>query len=138
MSERWSASLGLDACSGSHVVDRADQDVALRQARVRDAGTERPFDDAETCHAHVEDLQRAAGLEQQVRRLDVPMDDVGLVDGLEPSGRLDDAVDRPGDVHGPLLPDQPGEVRALDVFHHEEVEPAELVGVQDGRRRWDG
>ena len=123
--------LGIRSLLGRDVVDRPDEDVALGQARLRDVGAERAFGDTHPRDAHVEDLQRAAGIEQQVRRLDVPMDDIGLIGGLEPSGRLDQAIDRPGDLHGPLLPDEPGEVGALDVFHHEEVEPAELVRVQD-------
>ena len=54
--------------------------------------------------AQVEDLDRAAGVEHQVRRLDIAMEDAPVVRGLQPAGRLREILDRPVDRQRALLP----------------------------------
>src|SRR5262249_28287870 len=60
----------------------------------------------EAGQAEVEDLDRPRAVEQQVRRLDVAVDQPGAVDGLQAGRRLAGAVGSAGDVEPSVLLDE--------------------------------
>ena len=65
--------------------------------------------------AHVEDLDGAVIVQQQIARLDVAMDHALSVGVLEPFGRLKRAVDRLEDRKPARLLDQYGQILPVDV-----------------------
>ena len=76
----------------------------------------------------VESLWQLVAVDQrdhQVRRLDVAVDHVVLVDVLQPARRLANDLARLGNRQRPVLGDQLVEAHALDVLHHQVVH---LVG----------
>ena len=76
--------------------------------------------------AHVNDAGPAGGRDDDVRWLDVAVDDVALGGMFECVGYLDRDVDRAGQIERPFLDDDIAEVRAFDVFE-DDVVPA-VVG----------
>ena len=78
------------------------------------------------CQAHVDDAGAAGGRDDDVRWLDVAVDDVSLGGMLECVGHLDRHIDRAGHVEGPFVRDHIAEVGALDEFE-DDVVPA-VVG----------
>ena len=77
----------------------------------------------------VQDLDDPRAVDQQVRRLDVPVDQAGLVGVPEPPRRLLDVMGRPERVHRPVDGDVILQVDPVDVRHHEEMQRAVLVDV---------
>jgi hypothetical protein len=71
-------------------------------------------------------------VEQQVRGLDVPVDDAVTVRVVEATGRLEQAIDRLLDRQPPLLADDRGQVLSGNVFHDQEVRSLHLVGIVGG------
>ena len=111
-----------------HVIDRPQHRPGARQFGLRGGvavGTE-------AGQAHVQDLDRALGIEQKIPRLYVPVDHTLLVGELQAAGRLQDVVDGLGDGQRPLLLDQGREVAPLDVLHDKEVNAIGFVGIIRG------
>ena len=80
----------------------------------------------EAGQAHVENLDHALFVHQQVGRLDVAMDDaLGMGEG-QPAGGLADVIDGRLDRQRAVLLDQRRQVLAVDVFHHQEVQALAL------------
>ena len=102
-------------------VEPAGGGLAERVGRVDDPG-----------QAQVEHPDGPGVVEHEVARLDVAVDDPLGMRGLQPAGRLDQAVDRLVDRHRPALADDAVEVASLDVFHDQEMDAAVLVGVLRG------
>ncbi len=69
--------------------------------------------------------------DQDVRRLDVAMDDVHLVHQLEGPAELQGELARLAPGQAPLLIDQPGEGAAVDQLHDLEVHPAIEAAIID-------
>jgi hypothetical protein len=107
---------------GRDVVDRPDH-----VARLRDLGAValQALRESEICQ------KCAAALDQDVRRLDVAVDQPERVGGVERRGDLAARVDRPVGPQAALLAQHGGEVRALDVLHREVEQPVDLAGVVD-------
>ena len=100
------------------------------------AGRRQPFRAARAClgprdesQAHVEDLDGAFLIQKQVARLDVAVDDALAVGVLKPASRLQDVLDRLGDRERPMIPDDAGQVLAIDVLHGQVVHPLMLTSV---------
>ena len=83
----------------------------------------------EAGQAQVQHLDGAVGGPQQVRRLDVPVDDPLAVGMAQAPGRLRGVIDGHGDRQRPPLLDEAMQVPALDVLHDEEGDAPGLVGV---------
>ena len=83
----------------------------------------------ETGQAHVENFDHARPVEHQVGRLDVAVDQPGLVGVLQSQGGLADVVGGAEGVHRPSLLDDPVQGAAVDVLHDQEMHPAVPVHV---------
>ena len=77
----------------------------------------------------VEDADRAVAVEQDVGRLDVAVDQAGLVGVLQPLGRLADVVGGAIDAQRPEAGDDVLQADAVHVVHDQEVQAAVLVDV---------
>ena len=78
----------------------------------------------------VENLHRAAPVEDQVCRLDIPVHDSFLVGMMEALRRLADKVSGIPHVEPPLLLHLRMQVDAVDIFHHDEVDRAGVIEVE--------
>ena len=88
----------------------------------------------EAGQAEVEDLDDAGAVHEQVGRLDVAVDQAGLVGVLQAEGGLMDVVGGANRVKRAAALDQVLEADAVDVLHDEEVEfavPVHVVGADD-------
>ena len=114
--------LGL-ALLGAHVGRRADDPAGLGQ--MAGAGGVGELGEAE-----VRDLDRPVGVAEQVRRLDVAVDQSGPVRRRQPSAGLDDRLGRrpPGDRAGLH---QVGQAAAGDLLHHEVVHRLDAADLED-------
>ena len=108
-------------------------------ARVRSVETLVPVGRrSEAGQAHVEDLDHVAAVycpllvrgDQQVGRLDVPVNHRPVVGVLEAEGGLPDVGAGHGDRQRAAVLDQLGQVHPCDVLHRQEVPVADLVGVE--------
>ena len=79
--------------------------------------------------AEVEHLDLAFAGQDEVRRLDVPVDQAVLVGALKAEGRLADQLASVGHGEGGAKPHEAGQVDPIDEFHHQEMDPAGLAGV---------
>ena len=110
---------GGHVVAGAHHLARAGQAVLV--GFVGQSG--------DACQAHVEDLDRAFLVQQQVAGLDVAVDDVAFVGILEPAGGLQDVLDGLRHRQRSLLLDQGRQVLALHVFHDQVMDAPMLAGV---------
>ena len=83
----------------------------------------------EASQAHVENLDDPLAIEQQIARLDIAMDQPGLVRMIEPKSRLANVTDRPGHGHGAVSFDEFVQIAAVDEFENEEVQLVFAVDV---------
>ncbi|HEY6213713.1 MAG TPA: hypothetical protein VIW45_15580 [Vicinamibacterales bacterium] len=97
---------------GRHVVQRAHQRAGLRHAGRRCVSDARD--------AEVQDLQRSARVEHQVRRLDVAVNDAGAVCVREAVAELLHQNELLIERHLLALADHARERRAFDVLHRDE------------------
>ena len=72
--------------------------------------------------AHVQEFDRAVGVNQQVRRLDVAVNESRSMSMLQPLGRLPDVLDRVSEIGGATADDQLLQALAVDVFHHQKMD----------------
>ena len=82
-----------------------------------------------TSQSHVQHLDHALRIHQDVRRLDVAVDDTMLVRVLQPLRRLCDVVHGRGDGQWALLLDQRCQVLAFDTFHHQEMDAPRIIRI---------
>ena len=82
--------------------------------------------------AHIENLDNALFVQQQIGGLDVAMHHAFAVGVFEPAGRLKDVIDGLVDGQGPLALHEPGQIAAVDEFHHQEVNALRFAGVERG------
>jgi hypothetical protein len=108
---------------GGHVVHGADRALGVPPAEVVGRVVE------EAGQAEVEDFDRTRPVEEQVGRLDVAVDQAGLVGVLQAEGGLADVVGGPHGVHRPVALDDGVQRAAVNVLHDEEVQPAVAVDV---------
>ena len=109
---------------GRHVVDRPDGDPVGRRERAVGVGLHQ---DAE---AEVEHLDGPVVREQEVRRLDVAVDDPLAVGVGQPQGRLAGVVGHVHRGHRPAGPEPLAEALAGDELHDDIEDLADLVGVE--------
>ena len=112
-----------------HVIERTDDLVVLGQAF---AAFGRALVRVEGDQPHIQHLDDALLVYQQVVRLDVPMNDTLLVGVGQSAGGLDGVIHSGGNIECPLLLDQLPEVLAIHEFHHQVKKSAILVGVKGG------
>jgi hypothetical protein len=82
--------------------------------------------------AHVENLEVCATRprpHEEVTRLDVAVNDTGLVRVFQSASSLDDQVHGMGDGQRPILLDPLAQVHPLDIFHDQEMDALMLAGV---------
>src|SRR4029077_12470044 len=79
--------------------------------------------------AQVQDLDRSRSIEKHVRRLDVAVDQPGLVRVLQTQGGLADVMSCPEGSQRSAFLDDRLEGAAVDVFHDQEVPLAVLVDI---------
>lgn len=91
-----------------------------------------PAPSVDPSQPHVENLDRPLGVDQQVRRLDVAMNDTLLVSELQPARRLNDAPDSMFGRQGPVLLDELRQVVPLNELHDQEVRAVGFVGIVGG------
>ena len=75
---------------------------------------------------------RAVGAEQDVARLDVAVDEPGVMCGVQGTGHLPDEVDRPFRFEAAFATQQVAQVFALDVLHREEEAAVVVAGGDRG------
>src|SRR5262249_27962177 len=94
----------------------------------------------ETDQTHIEDLDGSPAVQQEVARLDIAVDEAGLVNVLQAHGGLTDVGGGTVYVHWPVFLDDPFQTTSVHVLHHEEVviafsavvERADDIGVVKG------
>ena len=130
MSAQWSARRQSSACSGD-VIDRPHVHPALGQPAAGGlAERVRGVNESRRPRSSTWTVPR--GVEHQVRRLDVAVDDPLGMCGGQPARCLDQVLDRLDRPQRSPLADDAVQVAALDVFHHQEMDAPILVGVQRG------
>ena len=88
--------LGVQSLFRGHVIDRPHHRSGSRQFKLRRPLMRFFLFLLEPCQPQIENLDHALLVEQQVGRLDVPMDDAFVVGVFQTSGRLQDEIDRLG------------------------------------------
>ena len=121
---------------GAHVLRRADDGAGAGDAQLVRVD-ERALVRRVPRDAEVEQLDAPAGDDLHVGRLEVAMDDLGLVRRLERAGDLRGDGERFGERDRPSL--QPLLERlARHELEHEEPLPLDLLDAIDRARCWDG
>ena len=99
------------------IVRRAEHFLVMRHGqRILVLNIEEPG------QAHVQEFDRAVGVNQQVRRLDVAVNESRSMSMLQPLGRLPDVLDRVSEIGGATADDQLLQALAVDVFHHQKMD----------------
>jgi hypothetical protein len=98
--------LGRHVVHGPHHLPRAGKLVLLDPGGLQAGQT------------HVQDLDRPLLVQQQIRRLDIPVDHAALVGVLQPASRLQDAIQHLLQRQRALLFHHGGKIAAFDVLHH--------------------
>jgi hypothetical protein len=83
-------------------------------------------------NAKIEDLHRAIVIKDEVRRLDVAVDNALGMSVFEPASRLEDAVKGLLKRQHPMYLDQPCQAFAIDQVHDVEVRAIGTTRVVDG------
>ena len=112
---------------GRHIARRADQHVDLRERQTH-AG---PAAFGDASNSEVEDFQPPLLIHHEVRRLDIAVDDAGLVGLRQPGAQLGHELELLRHRQGGLPLDHLGKRLAADVLHHDERRILELAGVVD-------
>ena len=84
--------------------------------------------------AHVQDLDVAGAVHQQVGGLDVAVHEAGFVGVLQALRRLGNVVARPRHAEGAVLVHNVVQAAAIHIFHHQEVHlvfVVDVVGADD-------
>ena len=110
---------------GRDVVERAERDAAGRQLVLGRVGL------LEARQAHVDQLRRPFGRDQDVRRLDVAVHDVALPGVRQRVGDLQRVAERVGQRQRAVRVHQIADVRAFDVFEDDVVQAAVFADVVD-------
>ena len=110
--------LGVHRLFGGHVIDRPHDRPGRSQPCSFGRASDRVLDPRQT---HIENLHRPLRVDQQIRRLDVAMNDSLLVSELQSPRRLNDAANGLLNRQRPVLLHEHRQVAPIDVLHHEEV-----------------
>ena len=113
-----------------HEIDRPQDAPRLGQRRFLTVGVAEEVRAAN--QSQVGDLERPVGIQQQVRRFDIAMNDPLLVRVLQAASRLQDQRRRQLRRQRTAQPHQPVEVGSLDKLHHEVVPRLTDVGIVSG------
>ena len=115
-----------DSLLGSHVVHGSHDGACAGQIGLSGGVSLNPS------QAHVEDLDSPLLIQQQVRRLDVAMDDSLGMCRFQACGRLQDAIEGLFQRERPIFLDQGRKIVSLDELHRQEMDAACLTGVEGG------
>ena len=117
---------------GGHVVGGAHEHPGMREPGVVAGAGARGRRRRLVEHAgqaEVEDADDPPGVDHEVARLDVPVDDPPRMGRVEPAGGLGQEVEGLADRQGADVLEELLQVAAAEVFHDQEVDAAVLVGV---------
>jgi hypothetical protein len=123
--------VGVRRLLGGHVVDRAHHRAGVGKLMIGGVGRA-----VESGQAHVENLDHALVIEQEVGRLDVAMDDATAVSIGQATSSLQYVVGSIGYREWAMFLDEDREVLAVDVFHDQIPDAAlhaSVVGMHDVR-----
>ena len=81
---------------------------------------------------HVENFHRAPFVDQQIPRLDVAVNDSFAVREFQPTGGLQNAIERRFHIQRPVLAEQRVQIATLHEFHHQVVDALLLAGIERG------
>ena len=114
---------------GSHVINRTHQNAGSGQPGYRSMVLAGLF---KTSEPHIQNLDGSRFILQQIRRLDIPMNDPAAMCIGEPLCGLSNALDRSGNGQWTTALHDHGKIPTRDILHHQIVSPGHFTGVMRG------